>query len=67
MAAGGVYAVADSCGVHFTQIYNFLKGKGLTEPNAGKLRAALPDVPAEAWADAFAPVPPAEDLDASAQ
>lgn len=53
----GVYGVWDMSGVHFTRIYAFLAGGSLGEENAGKLRAALPEVPAELWADAFAPLP----------
>ena len=53
----GVYAVAQRAGVHFTRVYAFLRGAGLTEENAGKLRAALPGVPPEVWAEAFAPTP----------
>lgn len=55
-AADGVYAVAQRAGIHFTQIYSFLRGGNLRPDNAGKLRAALPDVPAEVWADIAAPV-----------
>lgn len=52
---GGVYGLAAISGVHFTRIYSFLAGGGLGEENARKLRAALPEVDASAWADAFAP------------
>lgn len=55
---GGVYAVAAATGLHFTQVYAFLRGASLRPENAGKLRAALPDVPAEVWADVAAPVTP---------
>lgn len=62
----GVYAVAAASGVHFTQVYAFLRGKGLSEPNAGKLRSVLTSVSAETWADAFAPMPETEPADATA-
>lgn len=61
--AGGVYAVAQQSEVHFTQIYSFLRGGQLRPENAGKLRAALPDVSAEVWADIAAPL---VDVEASA-
>lgn len=54
---GGVYAVADDCGVHFTQLFRFLRGGGLSTENAGKLRAAVSGVPDSVWADVFAPKP----------
>lgn len=54
---GGVYALAEATSLHFTQIYAFLRGGGMKEPNAGRLRAALPELDAELWADAFAPMP----------
>lgn len=54
--AGGVYAVAKEAGLHFTQVYAFLRGASLRPDNAGKLRAALPSVPAEVWADVAAPL-----------
>lgn len=54
---GGVAGVAEVCGVHYTRIYAFLAGSRLEEPNAGKLRAALPEVPDTLWADAYAPMP----------
>lgn len=56
-ANGGVYAVARRAGVHFTQVYSFLRGGSLTQANAGKLRAAVRGVRADVWADAFAPAP----------
>jgi hypothetical protein len=60
--AGGVYAVAEVAGLHFTQVYAFLRGASLRPENAGKLRAVLPGVAAEVWADVAAPIsaPPAE-------
>jgi hypothetical protein len=54
---GGVYAVAKRAGVHFTQVYAFLRGGNLTQSNAGKLRAAVRGVRADVWADALAPAP----------
>lgn len=56
--AGGVYRVSEAAGLHFTQVYAFLRGGRLREDNAGKLRAQLPEVPAEVWADIAAPVDP---------
>ncbi len=53
--AGGVYAVAAISGVHFTRIYAFLRGSGMEPGNASRLRAALPEVAADTWADVFAP------------
>ncbi len=53
--AGGVYAVAGRSGVHFTRVYAFLRGSGMESKNASRLRAALPDVAADVWADVFAP------------
>ena len=57
--AGGVHGVADDAGVHFTRVYAFLAGGSLGQENAGRLRAALPEVGDALWADAFAP-PPSE-------
>jgi hypothetical protein len=54
---GGVLAVARRAGVHFTQVYGFLRGGSLNLSNAGKLRAAVRGVRADVWADAFAPLP----------
>ncbi len=54
---GGVAGLAEATGLHFTRIYAFLRGSGLDPDNAGKLRAALPEVAPSLWADAFAPVP----------
>lgn len=57
---GGVYATAAASGLHFTMLYSFLKGGTLLRPNASRLRAALPSVAADVWADAFAPSAPDE-------
>lgn len=57
--AGGVYAVAERTGLHFTQVYGFLRGGNLRPENAGRLRAALSDLPDEVWADVGAPLPDA--------
>lgn len=48
---------AEKLGVHATNVYGFLRGGRLEEGNAGRLRALLPGLPAEVWADAFAPLP----------
>jgi hypothetical protein len=53
--AGGVYEVSERSGVHFTRIYAFLRGAMMEPDNAGKLRAELADLPAEVWANIFAP------------
>lgn len=58
---GGVYGVAAASGVHYTRIYSFLRGGRMEEENAGKLRAACPEVPPSLWVDAFAPLPEGED------
>lgn len=54
---GGMTLVANETGIHFTQIYAFLRGGGLRTENAGRLRLALPKVDDAVWADAFAPPP----------
>jgi hypothetical protein len=53
--AGGVYEVAERSGVHFTRIYAFLRGAMMEPENAGRLRAELPGLPADVWANIFAP------------
>ena len=58
--AGGVYAVAERSGVHFTRIYAFLRGGNMEPSNAGRLRAELVSVPAEVWAECLAPAPQGE-------
>lgn len=63
---GGVYAVARRAGVHFTQVYSFLRGGSLKRSTAGKLRASVRGVRADVWADAFAPVPLASSTDEAA-
>jgi hypothetical protein len=63
---GGVYGTWKACGVHFTQLYAFLRGGSLVEANASRLRAALPTVPNEVWADAFAPMPQSGSAEATA-
>lgn len=57
---GGVYAVAAAAGVHYTQIYAFLRGGVLKQENAGRLRAVVASVDAAVWANAFAPPTPQE-------
>lgn len=52
----GVYAVAAASGVHYTQVYAFLRGGVLKPENAGRLRSVVTSVDASVWADAFAPV-----------
>lgn len=54
--ADGVIAVSERAGVHYTQVYAFLRGGGMTPENAGLLRAVVAVDPA-VWADAFAPIP----------
>lgn len=56
----GVYAFAEAVGVHFTSIYSFLAGGGMSAKNAAKLRAALPSIEPSVWdamriTDGFAP------------
>lgn len=58
--AGGVAAVAERAQIHFTALYRMLAGRDLEAPSRARLRAALPSVPAEVWADVWAPLPSEE-------
>lgn len=54
----GVMGVYRASGVHFTRLYAFLKGSDLGPENAGKVRAAMPEVPEVVWLELCAPTPP---------
>lgn len=62
---GGVHAFSKEIGVHFTSIYSFLGGGGMSKANAERLRTALHDVDETVWlalrlTEGFAPLPAAE-------
>lgn len=62
-----VMPLAAASGVHFTRIYAFIHGSGLAPINAGKLRAAMPEVPDTVWLELQAPVSSAPTTSADVQ